>query len=236
MKKPIYYEDSYVKEFTTKVTQVTEEKFIILEDTIFYPKSGGQLNDIGTITKENEEYPIIFVGKFNGQISHETSKSGLKEGDEITCKIDWNRRYKSMRSHTSAHIVSKIINNMTGALITGNQLTEEKVRIDFNVENYDPVQLKKVIESANKIIEHNLPLKVYYMTREEVEQKPELTKLAKGLPEGIKELRIVEIEGFDVQADGGTHVKSTKEVGKLEFLKAENKGKNNRRIYYKLTE
>jgi misacylated tRNA(Ala) deacylase len=231
---PLYFNDSYLKEFTSKVVSIKDDKYVILENTAFYPTSGGQPYDTGVLVKGKEEYPVIFVGKFEGNISHEVTKQGLKVGDTVTGKINWNRRYKLMRSHTSAHIVSAILHNTMGALITGNQLEEDKVRIDFNITDYDPELLKNVIDEANTIVKKDIPLKIYYVSRETVENDPRFTKLAKGLPQGIPELRVVEIIGFDTQADGGTHVKSTAEVGKLEFLKSENKGKDNRRVYYRL--
>jgi len=232
--RPLYFEDSYLKEFDANVVSVKDGKFIVLDKTAFYPNGGGQPFDTGIIKRGEEEFKVIFVGKFSGVISHEVDKEGLKEGDSVCCVLDWDRRYKLMRSHTAAHIVSAVLHNDMGALITGNQLDVDKVRIDFNTETYDVEQLKKLIEEANEVIDKDLELKVYYISREEAENDPAFTKLAKGLPMGIDELRVVEIEGFDKQADGGTHVRSTKEVGKLEFIKAENKGKSNRRVYFKL--
>lgn len=231
---PLYFDDCYLKEFTSRIVSVKDDKYIVLENTAFYPTSGGQPYDTGAFICNGQEYPVTFVGKFDGAISHQVDKPGLKVGDTVTGKINWQRRHKLMRSHTSAHIVSTILHKKVGALIAGNQLEEDKVRIDFNTENYDVEQLKQAITEANEIIKKEIPLKVYYIKREVAEKDPRFTKLAKGLPQGIPELRVVEIEGFDRQADGGTHVKSTAEVGTLEFLKSENKGRDNRRVYYRV--
>ena len=236
MQEALYLTDSYLKEFESVVKSVKDGKYITLEKSAFYPNSGGQPYDTGILIRksDNKEFHVIFVGKFNGEISHEVEPEGLDEGDEIIGKINWERRYMLMKAHTSAHIVSEMIHKETSAMITGNQLGTEKIRIDFSTENFDQELLKKCIEDSNKEIEKDLKIKTYFLQRAEAEKIPNLTKLAKGLPEELQEIRILEIEDFDIQADGGTHVNSTKEVGKLEFIKAENKGKNFRRLYYKI--
>jgi misacylated tRNA(Ala) deacylase len=235
MENPLYMEDSFLKEFDAEVKEVNDSKFIVLNNTAFYPNSGGQPHDTGIIkTESGDEYKVVFVGKFSGNISHEVDHEGLKLGDKVHCTLDWDRRYKLMRNHTAAHILSEMVHKETGALITGNQLNVDKSRIDFSQENYDVEKIKDCIQKSNEIIDKDLPIKAYFLPREEAMQLPQLTKLAKGLPDSIKEIRIVEIIGYDKQGDGGTHVKSLKEVGHLEFIKAENKGKNNRRVYFKL--
>ena len=136
-----------------------------------------------------------------------------------------------MRMHTATHVLSSVFIKEAGALITGNQLDLEKTRIDFSLEDFDRDKISDYVKKANELSATNAEIKVSFMPREEVEQKPELARLAKGLPEGVKTLRIVNIEGIDIQADGGTHVKNTSEVGTIEVLDCKNKGKNNRRIY-----
>jgi misacylated tRNA(Ala) deacylase len=233
--KALYLTDSYLKEWETRVISVKDGKFVVLEETAFYPTSGGQPFDTGTITKENgEEFEVIFVGKFNRVISHQLDSSGLKERDKVKCKIDWERRYQFMKSHTATHLLSEVIFKDSKALVTGGQLDLEKCRMDFAIENYDLEKVKSFVDSANELIEKDLKVSVYFLPKEEAEKLPQFTKLAKGLPEEIKEVRIVNIGDYDIQADGGTHVKSTKEIGKIEFIKCDNRGKNNRRIYYKI--
>ena len=228
-----YLKDSYIKEFETKVKKV-KDKFVVLENTIFYPNSGGQPHDEGKIIRDSDEFKVVYVWKFDGEISHEVDKEGLKEGDEVKLVLDWERRYKLMRSHTAAHLVSAIFHNEAGAKITGNQLNLDKTRIDFSLDEFDKEKIIEYIEKCNEYIEKDLKVTDSYMSREEVEKNPDLVKLAKGLPEGIKELRMLEIEGLDKQPDGGTHVKSLKEIGKIVFVKADNKGAKNRRVYFSL--
>ena len=137
-----------------------------------------------------------------------------------------------MRMHTACHVLAGVLHKDTEAMITGNQLDLDKSRIDFSVEQYDPEKLKEYIEKANLILEEGHDNVIYYVDKNQDIDK--FLRLAKGIPECITNVRIVEIKGFDAQPDGGTHVKNTKEVGRLSFLSSENKGKNNRRLYFEL--
>ncbi|MCH8945622.1 MAG: alanyl-tRNA editing protein [Nanoarchaeota archaeon] len=233
----LYLTDSYLKEFTSTVEEVNDEKFIVLNQTAFYPAGGGQPHDEGIMVNERgEEFKVVYVGKFSGKISHEVDKKGLKVGDKVECKINWDRRYKLMKTHTATHILSEVFYQGSRAIITGGQMGLDRSRMDFSLENYDLEKIKAYIGEANKIIEKDLSISIEFLPKEEAMKLPKLSKLAKGISEELKEVRIVSIGDFDIQADGGTHVKSTREIGKIEFLKCDNKGKNNRRIYYKLSD
>lgn len=236
MAKALYMDDCYLKEFEATVKSVANKKYIVLDQTGFYPMSGGQPYDTGVMIRQRDgkQFIVVYVGKFNGEISHEAAEEGLKQGDKVKCRINWDRRYKLMRMHTAAHIISAVFHKEACALITGNQLDLEKSRIDFNLDNFDREKIDEYIRKANDVVEQDLPIKIYTMQRIDAVKDSSLFKLAKALPETLQEIRIVEIEGFDRQADGGTHVKSTKEVGKIIFLKADNKGKANRRVYFTL--
>ncbi|MFX1303144.1 MAG: alanyl-tRNA editing protein [Promethearchaeota archaeon] len=234
MARALYMDDSYLKNWNAKVLNVTDDKYIVLDKTAFYPKGGGQPWDEGFIIKDDEKFKVIYVGKFSGKISHEVDKPGLKEGDEVNCEINWERRYTFMRYHTASHLISNILYNRAGAKITGNQIELDKTRMDFSMKDYSPEKLREFVDEANRIIKKNLPITINYMTKDEVLGRPELARLAVGLPENIKEFRIVNIGEIDEQVDGGTHVNTLKEIGNIEVIKTINKGKNNRRMYFVL--
>ncbi len=233
MTELLYMRDCYLKEFDASVVSV-EGNLVELDKTAFYPLGGGQPNDTGKIFSNSREFSVVNVFKKEGKVFHEVDKEGLKPGDKVKGIIDWKRRYKLMRMHTAAHVLSEVIHRETKALITGNQLGLEHSRIDYNLENFDREKILECVERANEIIKKDLPVKIYFLKREEALKIPNISKLAKFVPPNLPELRIVEIEGFDIQADGGTHVKRLSEIGKIKIVKMENKGKNNRRVYYEL--
>jgi misacylated tRNA(Ala) deacylase len=232
MARALYMDDSYLKSWDAKVTKVKDGKYIILDKTAFYPRGGGQPWDEGFIIKNNEKYKVVYVGKFSGEISHEIERPGLKVGDNVSCELNWERRYTFMRYHTASHLISNILYNRANAKITGNQIEMDKTRMDFSMVDYSPEKLKSFVDEANSIIERNLPITIDYMSRRDVLGKPELARLAVGLPDNIEELRIVKIGDVDTQVDGGTHVINLSEIGKIEVTKTVNKGKNNRRMYF----
>ena len=234
MTKALFLVDSYLKESHAKVVSVKDEKYVTLDQTVFYPKGGGQPHDTGKIIKENEVYNVVYVGKFSGEISHEVDHAGLQAGDDVHCVLNWERRYKLMRSHTAAHVLAALLNKGTDALITGNQLEEDHVRFDFSLEKFDRDLLEEYLVKANKLFLTDVPVKCYELPKEEAMKIPGVVKMAKAFPPDLPFLRIVEIVGLDKQTDGGTHVSNLREVGKIELVKTENKGKNNRRIYFKL--
>jgi misacylated tRNA(Ala) deacylase len=234
MSEALYLKDSYMREFEARVVSVSEDKYVVLDQTAFYPSSGGQPHDTGILVRDGEEFPVIFVGKFSGNISHEVGKAGLKTSDKVMGRIDWNRRYVLMRYHTAAHILSEVIHKKTGAKVTGNQLDLDKGRIDFDLEDYNKDELKQYEEEANEIIAKELPVKKYFLEREEALRNPEFFSLKNVLPPDVKELRIVDVEGFDTKACGGCHVDNTKEIGGIEITKSDNKGRNNRRVVFVL--
>jgi len=234
MTEELYLVDSYLKKCQARVVSVTQGKYVVLDRTIFYPKGGGQPGDRGRMVKGIDVYNVNFVGKFSGNVSHEVDRSGLKEGDEVTCILDWDRRYKLMRSHTAAHVFSALLCTGTGALVTGNQLGLDRTRFDFSLENFDRNLLVQYIDEANDLFSEDIPVKCYELPQKEALKIPGIIKMAKALPPNVSSLRVVEVVGVDIQADGGTHVHNLREVGRIQFIKAQNKGKHNRRVYFSL--
>ena len=226
--------DSYLKVSDGTVVSVKDGKYVVLDQTIFYAKGGGQPHDTGVIFRGKDAFNVVYVGKFQGETSHEVDHVGLQPGDKVQCVLNWKRRYKFMRSHTAAHVLASLLNKGTGALITGNQLEEDHVRFDFSLEKFDKALLEEYLSKANSLFGTDVLVKWYELPRKEALEIPRIIKMAEAFPPNLPMLRIVEIEGLDKQADGGTHVRNLKEVGKVELIKTENKGKNNRRIYFKL--
>ena len=233
MAKALYLDDMLLKEFYAEVVSVKDGKYVVLDQTAFYPKSGGIANDEGTLTRGSDVFNVVYVGKFGGEISHEVGHEGLQVGDKVTARLNWDRRYKLMRYHTAAHVLSGAFYKNLGAKITGNDIAStDQGRIDFNLEHFDRSLIEEQVEKSNEIIQKDFSVEVYYLDRSEVEKDTDLVKLAMGIPKGIKNIRIVDIKGFDRQPDGGCHIQSLKEIGKISIKKLVNKGKNNRRLYF----
>jgi misacylated tRNA(Ala) deacylase len=230
----LYLKDSYMRECDSKVISVKDGKHVVLDQTVFYPRSGGQPCDTGKLIRGEEIFNVVFAGKVDGRISHEIDRPGLAPEDKVRCVINWERRYTLMRYHTAAHIIASVVNKRTGALITGNQLETEKTRFDFSLENFDRNMLTEFVKEANDILKMDIEVKTYSLPREEAMKIPGIVKLAGALPPDISILRIVEMPGIDIQADGGTHVKNLQEVGEMEIIECTNKGKENRRVYFRL--
>ena len=234
MTELLYLNDSYLKAFEAKVVSVTDGKFVVLDKCAFYPQGGGQPSDTGCLEKEGIKMKVVFAKKIGGDVSLQVENCELTEGDVVKGVLDWEKRYKFMRMHTTAHILSAVIFKELGCLITGNQLGEEKSRMDFNVEDFDRDLILSFEEKANNEIKKNVPVTISVMPTEEAFKNESLFRLKDILPKGLKELRIVKIGDIDIQADGGTHVKNTSEIGKVKIIKLENKGSNNKRIYFTL--
>ncbi|MBS3168599.1 alanyl-tRNA editing protein [Candidatus Woesearchaeota archaeon] len=233
MENALYLKDCYLKKFNAKVVSIKDGKYILLDKSAFYPVGGGQPHDEGKIVCKDSEYKIVFVGKFNGEISHEVDHEGLKVGDEVVCFIDWERRYRLMRMHTAAHILDSVIHKESGALFTGNQLGLDKSRLDFSLEDFDRDRMAKYIEDANELVKKGIEVNISFMPKEEA-QKFSMLKDWDYSDMKEDELRIIEIDGIDKQPCGGCHIKNTSEIGKIGLVGLENKGKGRKRLYFTL--
>mgnify|MGYP001305624103 CR=1 FL=1 len=232
-----YLVDCYKKELIAKVKSIKDGKYVVLDDTIFYPNSGGQPHDLGKMIRilDGKEFEVVYVGKFGDSISHELVGEGLEVSDEVKCVVEWERRYQLMKMHTAAHVISRVIYDETGANTSGNQLDIDKSRIDFNFENYDKEQVIRCFDRANELISKKIPVIKSFMKKEDALKIPDFAGPSPHLMKDIEVLRVVNIEGVDVQPCGGTHLDNIGEIGKLEFVKADNKGKSNRRLTYKIS-
>jgi misacylated tRNA(Ala) deacylase len=228
--KEMYLEDSYLWAFDATVDDVFEGK-VTLDKSAFYPQSGRQPSDAGFLLRGDEQFQVVGVEPGEGGIKHILDRAGLLPGDKVSGGIDSERRYKFMRSHTTCHILSAIIFQETGAKITGNQIELSRSRVDFSLESFDKAKMSEYVEKANDIVTERHAVKTKILPRAEAIALPDLVRLAMDVSERDM-IRIVDIEGFDRQACGGTHVKNTGEIGEIKMIKAENKGKANRRVYF----
>jgi misacylated tRNA(Ala) deacylase len=233
MTDTIYQKDSYLKEIDAKIIKA-EGKSIQLDKTIFYPTGGGQPGDTGILRRDGKDFKVINTKKAGSEIIHEVDSEGMAAGDIVRCVIDWPRRHRLMRGHTACHLLCNVVNKATGALITGNQIGEDRCRIDMDLENFDREQMAGFESGVNEIIAAAVDVEIRFLPREEAFRIPEVLKLKNVLPPNVDIIRIVDIKGFDEQACGGTHVKNTAEIKGITITAAENKGKNNRRIYFSL--
>jgi len=236
MGEALYLEDSYLRECDAAVLEA-RGKEVVLDRTLFYPRGGGQPSDTGRlVSASGSEFRVVNVLKKDGKTIHELDRdAALAPGEKVKCILDWERRYRLMRMHTAAHVLGGLMHRELNVLITGNQLEEDKARFDFSMAEFDRAMFEEVVRKANEAIAGGAELRTYSLPREEAMKIPGVVKLANALPPSITTLRIVEIPGIDTQADGGTHVKSLKEVGRIEILRLENKGRDNRRIYFSLS-
>ena len=225
----VYLEDSYLKELDAVVVEVGEG--VILDRTIFYAAAGGQPSDLGLI-EGVREYVVKDVAK-REEIVHITDPLP-SVGEKVRLKIDWERRYKHMRHHTAIHVVSSIAMREFGAMITGNQISQEYSRIDFNFKDWNNDISKMLQDRVNEELLKNHEVTVLSMKREEILNVEGALKVDPRLLPSSEMLRVVKIGEIDMQPDGGTHVKNTSEVGTIEIYKTENKGKNNKRMYFSL--
>lgn len=232
MTELLYLEDSYLKEFEAKVLKVNEvEKTIVLDRTAFYPTGGGQPCDTGEIEFHGKISQVIKVKKIDGKIRHFIEGELPEEGREITGKIDWERRYKMMRTHTSMHALSAVVWRDYQAQVTGGNIEPLAGRLDFEFEKIDAEMTAEIENNVNLEIKKGLKVSAEILPRDEAEKIPDLIRTKVNLlPPSLKEIRVVKIEGLDLQADGGTHVKNTSEIGTIKIVGYKSKGRINKRI------
>ena len=240
MTELLYQTDSYLKTFDATVKALDAENHAVLLDrTAFYPGGGGQPFDLGLIRWGEQVIPIKRAKNINGEVWHFLSEeAALPPIDAaVQGEIDWERRYQTMRTHTAMHILCGVVFRDYRALVTGGDMEPLLGRMDFEFESMS-ADLVKVIETAiNKEVASTREIKIAILPREEAFLIPDLIRTKINLlPAGIKNIRTVEIVGLDLQADGGTHVKNTREVGALRISDYKSKGRINKRIYLEISD
>ena len=222
----IFRDDPYKKECEAKILDFGDN-WIILDQTVFYAEGGGQLGDTGLIKAGQQEIQIENTIKENDLIKHIfNSKFDFEIGDNVTCIIDWDRRYKLMKMHTSLHLLCSLVN----AKVTGGSVGDGKGRLDFNLD-FKPNK-EELKNNLNDLIQGNHDITISWISAQELDKNPNLVKTMSVLPPRTNgSIRMVRIgDNIDYQPCGGTHVKNTSEIGLVEINKVENKGKLNKRV------
>jgi misacylated tRNA(Ala) deacylase len=231
--KLLYHSDSYLSKFEARVVAV-ENHAIALDQTAFYPGGGGQMADRGVLVWGDQRFELAGLSKRGDIVWHtvvDDARPLPAAGDTVSGEVDWDFRYRMMRTHTALHMLCGIIFRDYGAQVTGGQMYPDRARMDFSMEVFTPEYVRDIETHVNEAVAEDHPVKAYSLPREEAFQIPDLIRTKINLlPPQINTVRIIEIVGLDLQADGGTHVRGTREVGGIRVLKTENKGKFNKRM------
>ncbi len=233
----LFQRDSYLQRFDAAVTRVEGDR-VFLDRTAFHPRPAGGLDaDTGVLESVKGVFRVEdTVLSDDGDVAHVVPGHRLEPGDQVVGIIDWDRRYRMMKLHTASHVLAAVLYERYGARVTGGHIGPDMARDDFDLSMVDDWKgaLTWAVEETNKILARCIEVKVYWLPRDETLRIPGLVKLAERLPPEVDRLRIVEIPGVDMQADGGPHVRNTCEVGGIRLVKLESKGRKRRRIYYTL--
>lgn len=238
MTELLYQTDSYIEQFDAVIASVLmPERALVLDRTVFYPGGGGQPCDFGTLTVEGTVYPVSKVKKQGNDVLHFLGGDQPlpATGSAVHGTVDWARRYELMRTHTAMHILCGTVFRDYGALVTGGEMEPRRGRLDFEFETMRGELVREIEASINQEMAQGREIRVQILPREEAFQIPDLIRTKINLlPEGITHVRTVEIVGLDLQADGGTHVRNTSEVGPIRIADYKSKGAINKRIYIEI--
>jgi misacylated tRNA(Ala) deacylase len=233
----VCYRDAYAKAVETRVRAVEGDAspLVILDRTVFYPGGGGQPSDTGLLLRaaDGRTWTVTGVKRFGGELVHEL-EAGVEPpsvDDVLVAEVEWARRYQLMRTHTALHALCGVVWRDHGALVTGGNMEPGKGRMDFEFESMSGDLVDSIEATVNEELAKGRPIHVKVLPREEAFAIPDLIRTKVNLlPEGIAEIRVIDIEGLDLQADGGTHVHNTLEVGRIRVTGYESKGRINKRI------
>ena len=230
MTELLFHDDSYLKEFNAVVTEINDDG-VVLDRTAFYIGGGGQPNDIGVLIANDKTYAVTRVSRSGPNIVHRIEGPTPEVGTLIIGKIDWDRRYLLMRTHTALHILCGVIWRDYKAKVTGGDMQPGSARMDFELESITHAFAQEIEDRINEEVRANRDIVIDNLTRHDADHHPDLIRTKINLlPQNITEVRTIDITGLDLQADGGTHVSNTKEVGFIKVVGHESKGKINKRL------
>ena len=232
MTEQIYSVDSYAPEMTARVVSAdADDGRVLLDRTVFYPGGGGQPCDIGELSIEDDRLRVVRVTQDSDGVWHWLEGGLPKVGTGVEGRIDWERRYRLMRTHTSMHALCGVVWERFRSPVTGGNMAPGHGRLDFEIPNWDPEDRDPIEQALNEAIARHLPVEVSFMPREEADLDPSLIRTKVNLiPAFVRRVRVIDIVGLDRQADGGTHVNTTEEVGRVRITKVQSKGRGFRRI------
>lgn len=226
----LYLDDSYLRAFEATVVESRPGE-VRLDRTAFYPGGGGQPCDIGELHAGERGWTVRAIRKEGDAIWHVVQDPPPAEGISVTGLLDWTRRYQLMRTHTAMHILCGVVWRDYGASVTGGNMEPLRGRMDFEFERMQQELVREIEDKVNREVAAARPVRTATLSRQEAFQIPDLIRTKINLlPESIAQVRVVEIVGLDLQADGGTHVANTSEVGLLRILDYKSKGAINKRI------
>lgn len=245
MTEPLYQRDAYLVSFDAEVV-ARRPGGVVLNRSAFFPGGGGQPSDTGTLEHEGRELAVIGTARREGELvlflegtagAEGGGAGGGEEGDappvgaSVRGRVDWERRYSLMRTHTALHTLAGVIGRDHGALVTGGNMEPLRARMDFELPSMSAGFAEAVEAALRKEVEADRPVHVLFLSPEEFASKPELIRTKTNLlPPGLEVVRVIDIEGLDRQADGGTHVARTGEIGQVHVVGHESKGKGNKRL------
>jgi misacylated tRNA(Ala) deacylase len=233
MTELLYQTDSYLRTFSAMVVAVNaDDNAVALDRTAFYPGGGGQPDDRGVLCGQGQTLAVTRIKRQGGHVWHWIDGEPLAGGAAVTGQLDWQRRFQLMRTHTALHVLCGVVWRDYGALVTGGHMEPLKGRMDFEFEALRRELVQDIEAKVNDEIALQRDVRVQILPRQEAFQIPDLIRTKINLlPEGITEVRTVEIVGLDLQADGGTHVANTREVGRVRVADYQSKGKINKRLH-----
>lgn len=236
MARNVYSTDSYAREVAATVVEVDDvDRRVLLDTTVFYPGGGGQPHDTGALWVGDDAIQVVRVTSDRGDVWHWIAEDLPGVGTPVRAQLDWDRRYTLMRTHTAMHAMCGVVWERYRSPVTGGNMKEGEGRLDFELPDWDSAHKFPMEEELNRQLAKALEVTVSFLPRDEADTDPSLIRTKVSLlPKGLTEVRVIDIVGLDRQADGGTHVHRTDEVGRVEITKVESKGKAFRRIRFEL--